>query len=356
MARAQAVLAIAFLIPSLAVQAQIRTVRGEVRDTAGNPLEHVDVIALLEGRIAQTNRDGSFSLDSVTLGEQRFLFRRVGYHRVEITVVIARGTGDILARLAPVALTLDPVVVSAGRTGLFGVVGDTAYGPIGGAEIHVVGGGRTVTDSAGGFTLPKVRGGTYMLRIRKKGYYAERRSITIPRGESLELSVLLNPVRAGLSPRQVAIASGYAPRLEWALGESDSRRIRCAGGSSVLVPREELAEQGRGSLADALPRTRSAASRAYGRMELLQYQVFVDGQVGPRVADALIPVGDAFDENRGQGWPLAGISVEDVEAVEIYKGWPRRARLRPFGSSAPRVGERQGFGSCPQGTIWIWMR
>ena len=44
MARVLAALAIAFLVPSLAVQSQVRTVRGEVRDTAGNPLEHVEVI------------------------------------------------------------------------------------------------------------------------------------------------------------------------------------------------------------------------------------------------------------------------------------------------------------------------
>ena len=106
MARVHTALAIAFLIPSLAGHAQVRSVRGEVRDTAGNPLDHVDVIALLEGRIAQTNADGSFSLDGIGFGAQRFLFRRVGYNRVEMMVVVGHGTDDIHARLTPVGMTL----------------------------------------------------------------------------------------------------------------------------------------------------------------------------------------------------------------------------------------------------------
>ena len=356
MARFHAVLAIAFLIPSLAAQAQVRTVRGDVRDSAGNPLDHVDVIALLEGRVAQTNADGSFSLDGIALGAQRFLFRRVGYNRVEMTVVIGPAADIIRARLTPVGMTLDPVVVSGRRTGLFGTVGDTSYKAIAGVEILVVGGGKTVTDSAGRFTLPRVRAGTYLMRIRKKGYSPEQRSLTIPRGESLELSVLLEPVRPGLTARQVAAASGYNARLEWALAESDSRQIRCRGGTSVLVTREDLAEQGQGTLAEALPRTRSASAKGYGRMELQRYRVIVDGVDNPGPPGGGIPLDDFFPADIG-AWPLTGIAAADVEAVEIYKGYPSFGRTTSRQSSFGRLTRRTvgGFG-CPQATIWIWLR
>lgn len=336
-------------------QPQFRSVRGTVRDTAGTPLENVEVVALTEGRVTHTGPDGVFRLDSVSLGEQRFLFRQVGYHRIEAVFLIRPASEEIVVRMTPVAVMLDPVTVSARRTGVFGVIGDASYQPVAGVEVLVVGGGTAITDSGGQFTLPRVRGGTYMLRVRKRGYYAITRSITLPKDEAMELSLLLLPLPSGLSRGRVTALSGYSPRLGWALAESDSRQTRCRGGSSILVTREELAEQGEGSLADALPRTHSVAAKAYGRMELLQYRVLVDGQDYPGMPMSGIPLDD-FQPTDQTGWPLAGIRVEDVEAVEIYKGSVRAARLPSLSFLSRPLTRTPTYGGCPSGTIWIWLQ
>lgn len=302
----------------------------------------MDIIVLSGDRIARTGADGRFVLDSVEFGMQRLLFRRVGYNRIESAFLINGDEEEIVVRLTPVIVTLDPIVVSARRTGLLGVVGDASYHPVAVAEVEVFGGGRTVTDSAGQFSLPRIRPGSYLLQVRKKGYYPLRRSVTVPRGEYQELSVLLLPLPASLRGRTLSGASGYGGLIGWALGEGAWRRARCGGDTSILIPREELAEAGgRGRLDLDLPRTRSAASKGYSEWELRQYALFLDGQ------SAL-------------GWPLGRIDTKDVEAVEIYKGYPGRARL-PLpalvpGGSAPQWPELDRFGDCPKGTIWVWMR
>ena len=333
-----------------------RTVRGEVRDTGGMPLADVEVLALSEGRITRTNRNGAFELDHIALGEQRFLFRILGYQRIEVAVLVRADAEDLIVRMTPLAVTLDPVTVSGRRaTGVFGVVGDVSYQPLPGVEVFVVGGGRTITDSSGQFNLARVRGGTYMLRVRKRGYYAITRSFTLPKDEAMELSLIMVPLPGGLSRGRVTALSGLSPRLGWALAESDSRQTRCRGGSSVLVTREELAELGlaRGSLADALPRTRSVAAKGLARAELLQYRVIFDGVDNPGPPSSGVSA-DQFTWYRGNDTrALAGLQVEEVEAVEIYGGPvlrpPSLDYTRPFGRSA-------NFATCPRGTIWVWLQ
>lgn len=358
------IIALAVLAATTAFQQeprQFRTIIGEVRDTAGTPLGNVDVLALSAGRMARTAPNGVFQIDSVRLGEQRFLFRAIGYHRVEVEVIVRAEAEKMSVRLTPTAVTLDPVTVTARRTGVFGVIGDAGYNPLSAVEVDVIGGGHAMTDSTGRFNLPRVRGGTYMLRVKKRGYYPLTRSLTIPRDEAMELSLLLVPLPPGLSDRRIDALSGYGARLGWALAESDSRQMRCRGGSSVLVTREELAEQGRGSLADALPRVASVSAKGYGRTELLRYRVNLDGYDTPGPPGGGEPLDGYYVEDIS-GWPLAGIAVEDVEAVEIYKGYPTRSRISSgfsrraplsFGTLSRRTASSFG---CPSGTIWIWMR
>ena len=334
-----------------------RTVRGEVRDTSGMPLADVEVLALGEGRITRTNRNGAFELDHMPLGEQRFLFRMLGYQRMEVPVLLRADPEDLILRMTPLAVTLDPVTVSGPRrTGVYGVVGDVSYQPLPGVEVLVVGGGTAITDSSGQFSLARVRGGTYMLRVRKRGYYAITRSLTLPKDEAMEVSLIMMPLPSGLSRSRTTTLSGLGPRLGWALAESDSRQMRCRGGNSILVTREELAEQGieRGSLADALPRARSVAAKGLPRAELIQYQVIFPGMDYPGPPNSGVRAEEVWPSGTPT-WPLTGLRVEDVEAVEIYWG-PVRARLpTTLGFSQP-FGRTQNFGGCPKATIWVWFQ
>jgi hypothetical protein len=320
------------LIPTTAVVAQmgLRTVRGVVRDSAGEPIDQVRVLALSAGRTARTDAAGRFRLDSMPVGEERFLFRRVGFNPVETMFMVGLDDADLVVRLAPSAEQLTPVVVHGRRSGVLGVIMDIQSQPLADAEVLVLGGASaTRTDSLGRFSLPGVPAGTFMLMVRKKGYHAARQSVRLPVGEALDVSWLLAPVPSGLSNRMVSRLAGFGGIMDLAWDQHASRRVRCSGGNAVFVPREELAEQGTLRLDMALPRAASALSRGFGPEELRTFSLFIDGQTAT-------------------GWPLSAISADEVEAVEVYRGMRSRTRRDVISSVSP-VG-------CPSGTVWVWLR
>jgi len=338
-ALAIAAVAVLFSTRSLPAQINPRTVRGTVRDIAGQPVDQVQVLAMMAGRKTITGADGRFQLDSLAQGEERFLFRRLGFNPLDVTLVIDSTETEIAARMTPVAQELKPIVVRGRRSGVFGTVTDVFDRPIAGADVVVLGGAvATTTDSLGRFSLPTVPAGTFMLRVRKRGYFALRHAVTLPVGQALDVSLLLGPVPDGLNNRRINRLAGYGGRLDAAWDEHASRRVRCTGGNSVFIPREELAEL-RGLRLDlALTRAPSAIGRAFEPSELRGYAIFIDGQ-------------------NGAGWPLSAIPADQVEAVEVYRGGRPRAptSLVPWSisSSSPSF----GVGStCPAGTIWVWLR
>jgi hypothetical protein len=177
-----------------------------------------------------------------------------------------------------------------------------------------------------------------VLLLRKTGYYAVRRSVTLPPGEYREVSMLLVPLPAGLEGRRLARMSGFGGVLDFAWDMHASRRVRCGDGNSVLVPREELVGEGRATLDVALSRVASVGGRGFGRWELRDYALFVDGQ-------------------NADGWPLSAIRAEDVEAVEIYRATRSRPRPRigSFGNAAAPVPVVSSW-ECPRGTVWVWLK
>jgi hypothetical protein len=327
--------------PPLSAQGRIPTLRGQVRDTAGQPIDGVQVLALSAGRTALTGQDGRFQMDTFPIGKERFLFRRLGFNRVEATVVISGHEQELAVRMTPLAQELAPIVVRGRRSGVFGVVIDPVEEPIVDVEVTVLGGAVAArTDSLGRFNLPSVPAGTYMMMVRKRGYFVVRQSVTLPVGESLDLTVLLGPVPSGLSNRTVSRLAGFGGILDMAWDAHQSRRMRCAGGNSVFVPREEIADAGGLRLDYALPRAPSALNRGFDPLELRGYNLFIDGR-------------DAT------GWPLASISAADVEAVEVYRG-SRRSAFTPTsivpGSRTPTTPAFASSAVCPNGTVWVWLR
>src|SRR6266550_9498659 len=231
---ALAIAAVAVLLSVRALPAQInpRTVRGTVRDSAGQPVDQVQVLAMTAGRKTLTGADGRFQIDSLEQGEERFLFRRLGFNPVEVTVVIDSAGAELTARLAPVAQELKPIVIRGRRSGVVGTVSDVYDRPIAGAEVVVLGGAvATTTDSLGRFSLPTVTAETFMLTVRKRGYFALRHAVTLPVGEALDVSLLLGPVPEGLSDRRISRLAGYGGTLDAAWDEHASRRVRCTGGN-----------------------------------------------------------------------------------------------------------------------------
>ena len=337
---ALAIVAVALLLSgSLTAQINLRTVRGTVRDTAGQPVDQVQVLAMTAGRRTLTGADGRFQLDSLPQGEERFLFRRLGFNPVELTVVIDSSDTEIAARVTPVAQELKAIVVRGRRSGVLGTVADIYDRPIAGADVVVLGGAvATTTDSLGRFSLPTVPAGTFMLMVRKRGYFALRHAVTLPVGQALDVSLLLGPVPEGLSDRRISRLAGYGGTLDAAWDAHASRRVRCSGGNSVFIPREQLAELRELRLDLALARAPSAMRRGFGPVELRHYAIYIDGQ-------------------NGEGWPLSAIPADQVEAVEIYRGGRPRAPTSIVPWSITPSSPSFGTGSsCPAGTIWVWLR
>jgi hypothetical protein len=89
-----------------------------------------------------------------------------------------------------VALLL-PCVVSAQATGLKGTVVDTSNAPIVDAEVIANGNLRARTDTAGAFRLDGLPAGTVSLRVRRLGYIAMQREVTLRAGEVTGIKVIL---------------------------------------------------------------------------------------------------------------------------------------------------------------------
>jgi hypothetical protein len=320
----------------------ISTVRGEVRDLDGQPIPEVQVLALSVGLAARTDKDGRFQIDGLPFGEERLLFRRVGLNPVETTVVVDAKHVDIVVRMRPIAQELKPVVVRGRRSGVFGTVTDIADRPAADVEVTVLGGAvATRTDSEGRFSLPSVPAGTFMMTVRKRGFFVVRHSVTLPVGESLDLSVLLVQVPPGLSQRTIDRLAGIGGINDIAWDAHAARRVRCTGANSVFVPREEIAIQGEQRLDYALPKVPSVLRGGFRPEELGAYAIFIDG-------------------HDGTGWPLSAISAADVEAVEVYHGPRRRAPTSIVPSrttpTAPRFATSRESRGCPSGSVWVWLR
>ncbi|MGH7752926.1 MAG: hypothetical protein ACREN5_08930, partial [Gemmatimonadales bacterium] len=196
------------------------------------------------------------------------------------------------------------------------------------------------TDSTGRFAFPDVPAGAYLLLVRHRTHWPQRRSVALPPGEERELSVLLVPLGAGLASGRAQRLSGYGPREEAATLEFTSRRLRCRTsrtGPGILVPREEIANSRAVTLRDALALAPTAVSAGYGGSQIEGYSLFVDGQAFPN-------------------WGLTSLTAADVEAVEIYPA-------NPF-ARVPLRGSTFGFASpdrflsfedlCPAGSLWVW--
>ena len=143
---------------------------GVVRDTAGIPIPGAEVIIPdLKLRLI-ANGDGIFRFDGVRKGKHTMRARKIGFAPQIREFSLGSEGGVAEFELVPVTKALPPIVAWSDRPGISGVVGDTAFQPIAGAFVRLVGEGQHAeTDSAGRFYFP-ARGGTHSLSISKPGY------------------------------------------------------------------------------------------------------------------------------------------------------------------------------------------
>jgi len=303
-----------------------RTIAGMVSDTGGRVIDSAEVFITRVRRSTSADSAGRFRFEDVRPGEYQVAARRLGYYPQTRTVIVTKDSGAlVLFALVPQARGLPPVVSSARRGGLAGVVGDTAWAAIKDAEVTVISTTRRAkTDSMGSFFID-LSPGKHMVRVTRDGYASQMVSATIPKDSGRRIMVFLRPSAFG----ETAIE-------QVALVETEMRLARRNNVYSTLVTREDI---NKGPWTELSQIAQSYSSRPLPPDCL----AWIDG--GPR-----------------QEYIWA-IRASEIEFVEVYRARQVRAEVRsivgggrPVGNTRAIMGVSPGRTTdCPD-EIYVWLR
>ncbi|HTJ24112.1 MAG TPA: carboxypeptidase-like regulatory domain-containing protein [Gemmatimonadaceae bacterium] len=190
-----------------------RAIVGTVADTAGRAIDSAEVILASPNRRTVTGADGRFEFDDVKPGNYELVARKLGFYPQTRRVKVDTGGGAIKFELVQRPYSLAPVVSTATRLGLSGVVGDTAYNIVSGAAIAVLAGNeRAVSDSTGAFFLG-LKPGRHVLRVSRDGFAPRMLTVTIPPDSGRRVVVWLTPANRAGGYRESFAMDSLAHRL-----------------------------------------------------------------------------------------------------------------------------------------------
>ena len=192
-----------------------RKVGGIVVDTAATPIDSVEVSIVSLQRRVYSRADGTFLFADVAPGKYQVRARKLGYApQIREMVVDSAGATGAFA-LVPLPYVLRPVVTTVARGGLSGIVGDTAFNALPGAQVRLLGhDASTATDSTGVFYLP-VRPGSYVVRISDAGFADRLVSVIVPPDSGERIRVTLAPPTHQPTTREVHNIDDFGQRLAW---------------------------------------------------------------------------------------------------------------------------------------------
>ena len=312
----------ALLSSAALAQESTGSLRGVVRNETGRPVEYALVSLDPAGanRQARTDRDGRFSFPGIT-GQHAIRVTFVGYRPHERTVDVPRGVVDIEVTLERAVTTLAGVEVTAQRSGLYGsVIARDSLLPVPDARIEILG-ARTsdTTGSDGTFNLPKLKPGSYIVRVRHTQFESRNISIVVPERGGTQLDLV---VERGILSRDAHMEQLYR--------EMD-QRLHWRGTTSAMISREELKGEpttGIDAVLFAVPQVMKAGFYP-GKDGWEGACLFIDGipQPGARISD----------------YP-----IENIEAIEVYG--PPMNRSDQTGTLASRWPPQAmcGMGSGPR--------
>ena len=299
---------VALLSSTALAQETTGSLRGVVRNETGRPVEYALVTLDPTGanRQTRTDRDGRFSFPGTT-GQHALRVTFVGYRPYERSVDVPRGVVDIEVTLERVVTTLAGVEVTAQRSGLYGsVIARDSLLPVPDARIEVLG-ARTsdTTETDGTFNFPKLKPGSYIVRMRHTQFESRNISIVVPEKGGTQLDLV---VERGILSRDA--------HMEQLFREMD-QRLHWKGTTSAMISREELKGQpttGIDAVLFAVPQVMKAGFYP-GKDGWEAACLFVDGipQPGARISD---------------------FPIENIEAIEVYG--PPMNRSDPSGTLLSR--------------------
>jgi hypothetical protein len=158
-------------------------VRGTVRSSAtGAPIASTVSIVETGAQVAGRAGDGSY-LVALQPGTWTLRISAFGHGSVTRTVTVAAGDRP----------TVDVTLTADGAGRIAGTVTGTAGAPVGGASVTLEGTPLATTTAAdGGYSLPTVPAGGYVLRVQAAGYGQQRLPITVHSGQLAQLDVALS--------------------------------------------------------------------------------------------------------------------------------------------------------------------
>jgi len=306
------------LAPSTALaQESVGTLRGVVRNETGRPIEYALVALDPTGakRETRTDRDGQFSFPGASPGQHAIRVTFVGYRPHDRTVQVPGGTVDIEVTLERLVPTLAGVEVTAKRSGLYGsVIAKDSLLPVPDARIEVLGARASDTTATDGiFNFPKLKPGSYIVRVRHSQFESRNVSIVVPAEGATQLDLVVE--RGPLSRDS---------HMEQLYREMD-QRLHWKGTTSAMISREELKglpTAGVDAALFAVPQVMKAGFYP-GRDGWKGACLFVDGIPRP---------GARIDE----------FPIEQIEAIEVYG--PPMNRSDPSGTLASRWPPRTACG------------
>ena len=281
-----------------------RRIAGIVRDTFAIPLDSVEIsIAKLQRRLFSKS-DGTFRFENVAPGEYEVRARRIGFAPQIRTLKVDTAGGSVAFMLVPIPQVLRPVVTTVSRGGLSGVVGDTAFNALAGAEVKVLGHGLyALTDSSGAFYIP-LRAGSYTVSVRQPGFDYRLVSVIVPPDSGQRIRVTLGPLTRKPSHREAHNVDDLGERLAW--------RDRA---NSRVYTRADMKQMGIEWVYDAV---------------MIGFGEIHSGREGWIDKDCEVA------KNGGpETVTLSSLTVDDVESVEIYNGSSPPRPVAQSGRPAP---------------------
>jgi carboxypeptidase family protein len=297
------------------------TIIGFVADTLATPLDSVEVFIASLKMHATASPNGTFRFEQIKTGTYAVSARRFGYFPQVREVVVGDSGGVVTFALVPRQQSLPTVVTSAPRGGLSGVIGDSSYNILEGADVTIVGTDHHArTDSSGAFYM-EVKPGRYMVHVERPGYASRLLGVTIPNDSGRRILV-------GLAPR----TRPPLAREEAAIAELSFRLTRRSVMSKIYT-REDINHMGMTELRQI------ATAGAFQRVDE-SCQAIING--GPVTM------------------PIWLITAADIESVEIYPPDPesRRRAFVPTSINGNQPIRTQGATrrtDCPV-TVYVWLR
>lgn len=313
-----------------------RRLTGVVRDTSELTLDEAEVSIPSLQRRTFSKADGTFLFDDLAPGKYVLRAKKLGYAPQVRTIRVDPGGGIADFALIPIPHTMPAVVTSVSRGGLSGVIADTSYEGLPGAEVRVLGKHLFVeTDSMGAFYLP-APAGSFMVTVTKAGYATRVVGVTIPADSGRYLTASMYP------------SSGETPVKEaWNLADLNSRLAGRDKQQTSFYTREVLKEKG---------------------IEWVNQAVVMGGL-------------DQYDNDCAailNGGPatinLSTLTVDDIESMEIYGSRreggkqggagsrlvarpgsrPARPAAPPPANNEQRAAIQNGARYCA--TVYVWTR